>query len=132
MREFLPKGFHVFHDIQQDKAFVSNPFNYDHILLDHRGVFLIETIPRRKKNAIELSEELSNIIESNVPVYPLLVYPGWDVSRNSENPTAPLCDPRDISKEVEKKPEKALVEKAVSRIAKRFEALARNVDQGKV
>ncbi|MGJ8723299.1 MAG: nuclease-related domain-containing protein [Roseibacillus sp.] len=163
IREFLPKGFHVFHDIQQDKAFTPNPFNYDHILLDHRGVFLIETktrskklnsnrdlpqhltvsderitfpdgrfddetIPRLKENAIELSEELSNIIESNIPVYPLLVYPGWDVSQKPQNPTAPLCDPRDISKEVEKKPEKALDGKTVDRVIKHFENLARNID----
>lgn len=105
MREFLPRGFKVYHDIQRTRGFDQRQFNYDHILVDHRGVFLIETktrskklrsepcsekiradenrinfsceefdteiIPRLKKTAEELSDELSKEIETNVPVYPI-------------------------------------------------------------
>lgn len=162
MREFLPKGFGVFHDIQQDHSFVPSPFNYDHILVDHRGVFLIETktrskkrqsdtarldaltvkeesiyfpdgrfdhdtIPKLIKNAQELSDNLSEQLSHNIPVYPLLVFPGWNVS-DKLGAVFPLCEVCDISKEVLKKQEKALNEKTVSRVLKYFEKLARNVN----
>ena len=164
MREFLPLGFKVYHDIQQTRGFDDRKFNYDHILVDHRGVFLIETktrskkrgdqsadahklttsgdrinfpngefdleiIPKLKENAEQLSESLSEFVASNVPVYPILVYPGWDVYHGTNVPTSPLCDSRDLLKETLKKPEKALNEKNLARVTNRLEELARNIDQ---
>ena len=167
MREFLPKHFKIFHDVPQDKAFVSSPFNYDHILVDHRGVFLIETktrskklktkselpqyltidgekirfpdggfdadiIPNLKRTVEQLSEDLYDSIQRIIPVYPILVFPGWDVSRDPKISTRPLCDPRDIAKEIETKKEDALDEKTVKVVSKYFENLTRTVDQNQI
>lgn len=166
MREFLPRGFKVYHDIQQTRGFDNRRFNYDHILLDHRGVFLIETktrskkirdeaaslkisvsgdrinfpndaydtkiIPRLKQTAEELSESLSKHVETNVPVYPILVYPGWNVYRNSKAGSLPLCDSRDLLAQVLKYPEKTLNEKNLDRVVNWFEEIGRDIDKGQV
>ncbi len=164
MREFLPLGFKVYHDIQQSRGFDDRKFNYDHILLDHRGVFLIETktrskkrgneaflekisangnrinfpnekfdtqiIPQLEKTAEELSEKLSKTVETSIPVYPILVYPGWDVVPDSNKAASPLCHSHDLMSKVCAKPEKALNEKTIGRVNNWFEEQTRSVSQG--
>ena len=49
MRDLLPKGFMVYHDLILDPNYESKKFNIDHIVVGPTGVFAIETKTRSKQ-----------------------------------------------------------------------------------
>ena len=49
MRDLLPKGFMVYHDLILDPNYESNAFNIDHVVVGPTGVFVIETKTRSKQ-----------------------------------------------------------------------------------
>jgi len=48
MRELLPKGYFVFHDLAFQAGYESREFNLDHVVIGKTGIFVVETKTRSK------------------------------------------------------------------------------------